>query len=79
MGGKKYLCFSILFHNTQLLALIVIKMWENWSSALEGGGNSNRFPIQTRIFSKERVGEGAPFHLPPVSYTHLTLPTNREV
>ena len=35
VGGKKYLCFSILFHNTQLLALIVIKMWENWSSALE--------------------------------------------
>ena len=26
VGGKKYLCFSILFHNTQLLALIVIKM-----------------------------------------------------
>ena len=26
---------SILFHNTQLLALIVIKIWENWSSALE--------------------------------------------
>ena len=62
VGGKKYLCFSILFHNTQLLALIVIKMWENWSSALEGGGNSNRFPIQTRIFSKESVGEGGPFH-----------------
>ena len=35
LGGKKYLCCSILFHNTQLLALIVIKMWENWSSALE--------------------------------------------
>ena len=26
---------SILFHNTQLLALIVIKIWENWSSTLE--------------------------------------------
>ena len=26
---------SILFHNTQLLAVIVIKIWENWSSALE--------------------------------------------
>ena len=27
-----------------------------------GGGNSNRFPIQIRIFSKESVGEGGPFH-----------------
>ena len=35
MGEDKYLCFSILFHNIHLLALIVIKMWENWSSALE--------------------------------------------
>ena len=79
VGEDKYLCFSILFHNTQLLALIVIKMWENW-----GGGNCNRFPIQTRIFSKERVGEGGPFHLLPWRWSeterrgsvqrHLLLP-----
>ena len=49
-----------------------------------GGGNCNRFPIQTRIFSKERVGEGGPFHLPPWRWSeterrgsvqrHLLLP-----
>ena len=33
--GISGLLISILFHNTQLLALIVIKIWENWSSALE--------------------------------------------
>ena len=46
--------------------------------------NCNRFPIQTRIFSKERVGEGGPFHLPPWRWSeterrgsvqrHLLLP-----
>ena len=37
---------SILFHNTQLLALIVIKIWENWSSALE--------EVQTVIDSRSK-------------------------
>ena len=50
--------------------------WRRW--------NCNRFPIQTRIFSKERVGEGGPFHLPPWRWSeterrgsvqrHLLLP-----
>ena len=49
-----------------------------------GGANCNRFPIQTRIFSKERVGEGGPFHLLPWRWSeterrgsvqrHLLLP-----
>ena len=34
---------SILFHNTQLLALIVIKAWENGSSALEEVETVNSF------------------------------------
>ena len=37
---------SILFHNTQLLALIVIKIWENLSSALE--------EVQTVIDSRSK-------------------------
>ena len=34
-----------------------------------GGGNCNRFPIQTRIFGHERVKESGPFQLPPLRWS----------
>ena len=34
-------------------------------SNINGVLKSKQFPIQTRIFSKKRVGEGGHFHLPP--------------
>ena len=59
----------------------------------ESGGRQNAFPTETRPYIDESVSyEGYPQNaekvngrwamvgfVAPVSYTHLTLPTNREV
>ena len=47
----------------------------------ESGGRQNAFPTETRPYIDESVSyDGYPQNAEKaVSYTHLTLPTNREV
>ena len=43
---------------------------------VQGRPMGKEIPLPSTVFV---IGRGAKCHLRPVSYTHLTLPTNREV
>ena len=47
---------SILFHNTQSLALIVIKIWENLSRALEEVENVIDYRSKHEFLAKKGLG-----------------------
>ena len=62
---------------TLRLDMSITELTEIYNSVI--APSENMFPIVSQISKTHRIGLASNTSEPPVSYTHLTLPTNREV